>query len=149
MSQKPVQLQIPFASLVNAIASLGFEEKRRLRQLLDEEIAQAEKDQSSQRPSQGEPNLISQTVQGQDGKNISYETSGEILSLEEMKSRYPDQWLLIGEPEVDEDLNIIQGQVLAYSTDEYEIYNALPFLNVKSKAIEYTGSIPEDLTVLM
>ncbi len=43
MSEKPVQLQIPFASLINAIASLGFEEKRRLRQLLDEEIAQLKK----------------------------------------------------------------------------------------------------------
>jgi hypothetical protein len=44
MTQETVQLQIPFEALVNAISSLGLEEKRRLWQLLDEEIAQAEED---------------------------------------------------------------------------------------------------------
>ena len=38
MTQETVTLQIPFESLVNAIASLGLEEKHRLWQLLDEEI---------------------------------------------------------------------------------------------------------------
>lgn len=129
MTQETVKLQIPFESLVDAIASLGLEEKHKLRQMLDEEIAKAER--------------------GQDGKNISYETSGEILTIEEMKSRYSNQWLLVGEPEVDENQNLIRGQVLAYSPDEYEIYNALSSVDVKSTAIEYTGSIPEDLAVLM
>lgn len=42
MSQKPVQLQIPFESLVNAIASLGLEEKRKLWEMLDEQIAEVD-----------------------------------------------------------------------------------------------------------
>lgn len=50
MTQQTVRLQIPFESLVNAIASLGLEEKRRLWQLLDEEIAQAEEDLFEQDP---------------------------------------------------------------------------------------------------
>ena len=50
MSQGTVKLQIPFESLVDAIASLGFEEKRRLWQLLDEEIAQADEDLLEQDP---------------------------------------------------------------------------------------------------
>ncbi len=44
MTQKIVNLQIPFELLVDAIASLGLEEKRKLWQLLDEEINQAEND---------------------------------------------------------------------------------------------------------
>jgi hypothetical protein len=44
MIQETVQLQIPFEALVDAISSLGLEEKRRLWQLLDEEITQAEED---------------------------------------------------------------------------------------------------------
>ncbi|MBE9036899.1 hypothetical protein GS682_07600 [Nostoc sp. B(2019)] len=44
MSQEIVKLQIPFESLVNAIASLGLEEKRRLWQMLNEQITQAEED---------------------------------------------------------------------------------------------------------
>jgi len=50
MTQQTVRLQIPFESLVNAVASLGLEEKRRLWQLLDEEIAQAEEDLLEQDP---------------------------------------------------------------------------------------------------
>lgn len=44
MTQETVRLQIPFESLVDAIASLGIKEKRRLWQLLDEEISQVEED---------------------------------------------------------------------------------------------------------
>jgi hypothetical protein len=42
MTIETVRLQIPFESLVNAIASLGLEEKRKLWQVLDEQIAEAE-----------------------------------------------------------------------------------------------------------
>ncbi len=44
MTIETVRLQIPFESLVDAISSLGLEEKRRLWQRLDEEITQAEED---------------------------------------------------------------------------------------------------------
>jgi hypothetical protein len=44
MTVETVRLQIPLESLVDAISSLGLEEKRRLWKLLDEEIAQAEED---------------------------------------------------------------------------------------------------------
>ena len=44
MTQETVKLQISFESLVNAISSLGIEEKRRLWQLLDKEINQGEAD---------------------------------------------------------------------------------------------------------
>ncbi|MDY6806310.1 MAG: hypothetical protein SXA11_21240 [Cyanobacteriota bacterium] len=44
MTQTTVKLQIPFESLVEAIASLGLEEKRQLWQLLDKEIHQTQSD---------------------------------------------------------------------------------------------------------
>ncbi len=42
MTQTTVKLQIPFASLVEAIASLKYEDKLQLLQLLEAEIADAE-----------------------------------------------------------------------------------------------------------
>ena len=42
MTQTQVKLQIPFASLVEAIASLEYEEKLQLWQLLEADIADAE-----------------------------------------------------------------------------------------------------------
>lgn len=42
MTQEIINLKISFELLVNAIASLGLEEKRKLWQILDEQIAEAE-----------------------------------------------------------------------------------------------------------
>lgn len=73
MTQETVKLQIPFESLVNAIASLGLEEKRRLWQLLDEEIAQAEEDLFEQDP----------TVQAEiQAARVAYQT-GDYQNIEE------------------------------------------------------------------
>lgn len=47
---REIRLQIPFASLVDAIASLELEEKQQLWQLLNEEIIQAEEDLLEQDP---------------------------------------------------------------------------------------------------
>ncbi|MBD0344960.1 MAG: hypothetical protein ICV63_09105 [Coleofasciculus sp. Co-bin14] len=42
MTQETINLKISFESLVNAIGSLGLEEKRKLWKILDEQIAEAE-----------------------------------------------------------------------------------------------------------
>jgi hypothetical protein len=74
---------------------------------------------------------------------------GQILTLEEIISLYPDEWVLIVSPELDEDLNVIQGEVLAHSPDRDQLYSQLSLRKGKSVAIEYTGLIPEDLAVML
>jgi hypothetical protein len=71
----------------------------------------------------------------------------EILTLAEIKERYPQQWVLIAYTEEDEYLNVIRGEVLAYSPDRDEIYDYLPNRNGKAVAIEYTGPIPESIGI--
>ena len=41
----------------------------------------------------------------------------EVLSIEEMKSRYAGEWVLIAEPEVDEHLRVQRGRVVAHDAD--------------------------------
>ncbi|MGB3263008.1 MAG: hypothetical protein WBA89_03540 [Microcoleus sp.] len=72
-----------------------------------------------------------------------------ILSLEEIFSLYPDEWVLIVNPELDEELNVIRGEVLAHATERDEIYSKLSLRNGKSVAIEYTGSIPDNIAVML
>lgn len=74
---------------------------------------------------------------------------GQILTLEEIISLYPDEWVLIAYTELDEDLNVIQGEVLAHSPDRDQLYNNSLPRKGKSVAIEYTGAIPEDLAVML
>jgi hypothetical protein len=50
MAQKAVKLLVPFESLVRAIAELRLEEKRKLWELLDEQIGQAEEDEWERDP---------------------------------------------------------------------------------------------------
>ncbi|MGL5062691.1 MAG: hypothetical protein ACRC62_22165 [Microcoleus sp.] len=76
MFPETVQLQIPFQVLVDAIASLKIEEKRQLWQLLNAEIDRAEINPSSQ-------------VQIQNNNGLDYQPTGEILTLEEIRDRYP------------------------------------------------------------
>lgn len=136
MLPETVQLQIPFQVLVDAIASLQLEEKRRLWQLLNEEITQAETD----RPSQ----VLIQNNNGSD-----YKPTGEILTAAEIRDRYPREWVLIADTESDDLWNVIRGEVLAHSPEREEIDRALTkFKDVRSISIEYTGPIPDEYSVL-
>jgi hypothetical protein len=72
-----------------------------------------------------------------------------IMSLEEIFSFYPDEWVLIVNPELDEEFSVIRGEVLAHATERDEIYSKLSLRNGKSVAIEYTGSIPDNIAVML
>ncbi|NJK73302.1 MAG: hypothetical protein HC849_05855 [Oscillatoriales cyanobacterium RU_3_3] len=70
---------------------------------------------------------------------------GKILSLEEIFNLYPNRWVLIVNPELDEELNVIRGEVLAHAAERDEIYSKLSLRKGKSVAIEYTGSIADNI----
>ncbi|MGL5060822.1 MAG: hypothetical protein ACRC62_12670 [Microcoleus sp.] len=73
----------------------------------------------------------------------------QILTLEEITRLYPQEWVLIAYTELDEDLNVIRGEVLAHSPDRDLLYNNALSRKGKSVAIEYTGPIPDDLAVML
>lgn len=136
MIQETVQLPIPFQVLADAIASLGIEEKRKLWQLLNEEITQAETKHLSM-------------VQSQNNNGSDYKPTGEILTIAEICDRYPRQWVLIADTESDDEWNVIKGEVLAYSQQREEIDKALvTFKHVRSISIEYTGPLPENYVII-
>ena len=89
------------------------------------------------------------------GREVAIEYTGpipeneEILTLEEIQQRYPDEWVLIVEPEIDKYLNVVRGKVLAHSPDRDEAYSQFPLAKGKPVAIEYTGPIPDDLAVML
>lgn len=73
----------------------------------------------------------------------------EILSFEEMQHRYAGEWLLIAYTELDNEMNVICGEVLAHSPNRDDIYGAISSSDGQSVAIEYIGAIPEDLAVIL
>jgi hypothetical protein len=68
----------------------------------------------------------------------------EILSLEEIREQYPDQWVLIELSKPNKDPDVVRGKVVATAPSRSEIYRKLLRADVHSFAIEYTGEPPED-----
>jgi len=59
------------------------------------------------------------------------------MEWSEMKSRFPDEWLLIGDFETDEDGHLIGGVVEKHSKHKDEVYGIEP--QVRPSAFRYTG----------
>jgi hypothetical protein len=69
----------------------------------------------------------------------------EILDYEQIKQRYDGQWVIIAYREIDEDLEVLAGEVLAHSSSETEIYQMLSLASGINVSIEYIGAIPENI----
>ena len=55
-------------------------------------------------------------------KKLIVNEMAEILNIDEIKSRYDGEWVLIGDPVADESLTVVRGSVLWHSKDRDEVY---------------------------
>ena len=70
------------------------------------------------------------------------------MTWKEIRKRYAGQWVLIEYRKLDEQLNVIDGEVIAHSPDKETIYKHLLKTKGKNIAIEYAGELPQDLAVM-
>ena len=73
----------------------------------------------------------------------------EILTRAEIETRFASEWILIADPEADEYLNVVRGRVVAHSGDRDEVYQKAVDLRLKHSAFLYTGSIPDEVVVIL
>jgi hypothetical protein len=73
----------------------------------------------------------------------------QVCNYGEMKARYPGEWVLVGDPETDENLQVIAGEVLWHSKDRDEVYRKARELGPRESAILYFGEIPRDVAVVL
>lgn len=71
------------------------------------------------------------------------------MTMEEIESQFDSEWVLLEEPETNEQLKVIRGRVLHHSKDREEVYRKAVKLRPKRSAILYTGKIPEDTIVVL
>ena len=71
------------------------------------------------------------------------------MGMPEIKEKFAGEWVLIGYEELDENLNVLRGEVLAHSVHRDEIYQRFLSLKEKKVAIEYLGKVPEDWAVVL
>jgi hypothetical protein len=88
-------------------------------------------------------------------KNIAFM---QTMTIEQIRTNYPNQWILIGNPELkDPDINgsiiskLLSGVVLFASADKRELAHQAPTLRnqVDSTVCIYTGEIPKNRLFLL
>jgi hypothetical protein len=75
-----------------------------------------------------------------------------LLTIEQMQTIYPNQWLLVANPKTDENLETLEGEVIAHSADCEPIYAAIARerkTRTGTLSIEYTGPIPDDVAFIL
>jgi hypothetical protein len=68
----------------------------------------------------------------------------EVLSIDEMKERFPNEWILIGDPQTNPGPVLLGGAVLWHSPDRDEVYQKAFELRQKSMGFFYTGVVPQE-----
>ena len=69
----------------------------------------------------------------------------EVLTIDQINQRFPNEWILIGDPETDDSLEVLRGTILFHSSDRDEMYRKSVELKPKRSATLYTGSLPDDM----
>jgi len=72
-----------------------------------------------------------------------------VMTISEIESEFDSEWVLVDEPETNEQLEVLKGKVLHHSKDRDEVYRKAVTLRPKRSAILYTGRIPEDAVVVL
>jgi hypothetical protein len=72
-----------------------------------------------------------------------------VLTIEQMRETYHDEWLLIAYTETDTALNVLRGEVLAHAATANALYKLLPQYTDRPVALEYIGDIPPDFAFML
>ncbi|MCI0489652.1 MAG: hypothetical protein L0229_23945 [Blastocatellia bacterium] len=73
----------------------------------------------------------------------------EMLTIEEIKSKYDSEWVLIGDLQTNEALEVQGGKVLYHSSDREEFDRKVLEFHPERFAVLYTGKIPEQMEFVL
>ena len=73
----------------------------------------------------------------------------EMLKVEEIEARFAPDWVLIGEPQTDDQQRLLAGKVLYRSPDRDEVYRMARELRLDRIAVRYLGTWPEDMALVL
>lgn len=72
-----------------------------------------------------------------------------VLSLAEIESQFPDEWVLVEDPATDASLEVKSGKVRWHGKDRDEGYRKAAELKPRRFAMLFTGNIPEGTEVVL
>ena len=73
-----------------------------------------------------------------------------IMTIDEIYDQFDSEWVLVKDPQTNDDLEVLSGEVVAHSASREDVYHAAIALPKGSRsAVVYTGTIPEDAAVIL
>jgi hypothetical protein len=74
----------------------------------------------------------------------------EILTWAEIEGRFPDEWVVIDDPEVTDDLEIVRGRVVYHGADREAAEAVVQVRRLASVAVLFVGPpIPEGAVAIL
>ena len=76
------------------------------------------------------------------------ETSpNQVMTVAEIEKRFDNEWILVEDPVLDEDKQVVGGRVLCHSKNRDEVYQKAVELRLKHSAFLHTGPTPENIFI--
>ncbi len=71
------------------------------------------------------------------------------MTIAEIQAQFDSEWVLVENPQTDDALNVIGGNVIHHTPDRDEVYRIAVSLRPERSAILFTGEIPEGTAVVL
>ena len=71
------------------------------------------------------------------------------MTMADIHARFRSEWVLLENPETGEALEVTGGKVLWHSQDRDEVYRKAQELAPTHSAIVYTGTLPDEVVVIL
>jgi hypothetical protein len=72
-----------------------------------------------------------------------------VLTVAQIAMQFDSEWVLLADPVVDDPGRVLQGKVVAHSTDRDEVYRKDIELRLKKTATLFTGKLPEGTAIIL
>ena len=73
----------------------------------------------------------------------------DVLTISEIESRFPSEWVLVEDPQTDDSLQVQGGKVLYHSKDRDEFDRKVLDFHPKRFAVLYTGGAPKRMEFVL
>ncbi len=73
----------------------------------------------------------------------------EVMAMADILARFESEWVLLEDPETEDSLEVKGGKVLWHSQDRDEVYRKAQELAPTHAAIVYTGTVPDEVVVIL
>ena len=73
----------------------------------------------------------------------------EELTLAQIYERFPEEWVLVVDPTLDDAYEVLKGQIACHSKTRDDVYRRAVELMPKSSGFLYTGRIPAPGSALL